>query len=121
MSAGGGSSPFWHGRSSGHSGGGDGSNGGFRASYAACVDIGPLYARRAAFLELGGFDEGISYPGQAGLGLDFELSMRGFESHRRRRGGGTAPLAGRLCMAVPARLNGTPDSSRKSHPAPLPR
>lgn len=107
MSAGGGSSPFWHGRSSGHSGGGDGSNGGFRASYAACVDIGPLYARRAAFLELGGFDEGISYPGQAGLGLDFELSIRAWVRGHTVGAVATAPRrwpAG-FVMAVPARLN----------------
>ena len=75
MNAGGGSSPIWRshnsrsGASAGSSSGGGGGGGveAFRASYAACVDIGPLFARREAFQRLGGFDEGMSYPGQVSM------------------------------------------------------
>ena len=65
MNAGGGSSPMWrsHAERGGASAGSSSGSSGveeFRASYAACVDIGPLFARRQAFLRLGGFDEGMS-------------------------------------------------------------
>ena len=47
-----------------------------KAEYVACADIGPLVVRRDAFLRLGSFDEGFSYPGRGALGFDFELSTR---------------------------------------------
>ena len=44
--------------------------------FIGCVDIGPLVARRSAFIDVGGFDEGISPPGFPGIGLDFDISIR---------------------------------------------
>eukprot|EP00937_MAST-01D_sp_MAST-1D-sp2_P007787 g7787.t1 len=44
--------------------------------FIGCVDIGPFVLRRTAFLDAGGFDEGISPPGFPGIGLDFDLSIR---------------------------------------------
>ena len=46
------------------------------AEYVSCADIGPMVVRRDAFASLGSFDEGFSYPGQGGIGLDFDLSTR---------------------------------------------
>ena len=55
---------------------------GFKADYAACVDIGPLVARKRDFFMLGMFDEKFSAPGQGGVGLDFDLSTRAWLSNR---------------------------------------
>lgn len=109
MNAGGGASPMWRRRRGERRAAADvsGAGAGFRASYAACVDIGPLFATRDAFHRLGGFDEGMSYPGQAALGLDFELSIRAWikgyavgamNAAPRRRPAG-------FVLAVPARLS----------------
>lgn len=63
-----GSMPRWHGRN-------------FSACYAACVDIGPMFVRRDAFMRLGGFDERLSLPGRSGIYLDFELSLRAWQNN----------------------------------------
>ena len=44
--------------------------------FIGCVDIGPFVARRSAFFDVGGFDEGISPAGFPGIGLDFDISIR---------------------------------------------
>ncbi len=49
---------------------------GLRAEYVACVDIGPFLVRRTDFESMGGFDEGFSFPGQGGVGFDYEMSLR---------------------------------------------
>jgi len=56
--------------------------GGFKAEYAACVDIGPLVARKRDFFAMGMFDSNFSPPGRGGIGLDFDLSMRAWLSNR---------------------------------------
>lgn len=45
-------------------------------AYVDAVGIGPLFVRRSSFLELGGFDLGLSRPGEPGIWLDFELCLR---------------------------------------------
>ena len=47
-----------------------------RAQYAALVDVGPLFLRRAAFHDVGGFNEGFSMPGHNGHYHDWEFSTR---------------------------------------------
>ena len=47
-----------------------------KAEYVSCTDIGPYVVRRDAFMRLGALDEGFSYPGQGGMGLDCELATR---------------------------------------------
>ena len=47
-----------------------------KAQYAALVDVGPIAARRSAFMSVGGFDEAFSYPGLGAIFFDFELSLR---------------------------------------------
>ena len=43
------------------------------------VNIGPLFVRRDTFHVVGGFDESFSCPGEPGIGLDVELSLRVWE------------------------------------------
>jgi GT2 family glycosyltransferase len=40
------------------------------------VNLAPLVIRRSLFAEVGGFNVNFSCPGQPGIGLDFELSIR---------------------------------------------
>ena len=44
--------------------------------FAARVNAAPLFARRRTFLQLGGFRTDLSCPGEAGIGFDFEYSLR---------------------------------------------
>lgn len=43
--------------------------------YCQAANLGPFVARRKAFLQVGGFDESFSCPGDPGIGLDFEISF----------------------------------------------
>lgn len=47
-----------------------------RAQYAALVDVGPLFLRTRAFMEVGSFNEGFSEPGKQGSYHDWEFSTR---------------------------------------------
>jgi GT2 family glycosyltransferase len=44
--------------------------------FAYKVNLAPMLTRRSLFAELGGFNHNFSCPGQPGIGLDFELSIR---------------------------------------------
>lgn len=52
-------------------------------SFVDAVWIGPLFFRRDAFLELGGFDLRFSGPGEPGIWLDYDICMRMWLSGRR--------------------------------------
>ncbi len=64
--------------------------------------IGPMFFRREVFLELGGFDLAFSGPGEPGIWLDYDISLRAWLSGRqvgvyrsspfRRRVGGQGTL-----------------------------
>lgn len=47
------------------------------------VGIGPIFIRRDAFMELGGFDLRLSGPGEPGIWLDYDLCLRMWLSGRR--------------------------------------
>ena len=44
--------------------------------FAYKVNLAPMITRRSLFAEVGGFNHNFSCPGQPGIGLDFELSIR---------------------------------------------
>lgn len=45
-------------------------------TFVEAVCIGPVFFRRSVFEELGGFDTGLSSPGESGVWLDYELCVR---------------------------------------------
>jgi GT2 family glycosyltransferase len=45
-------------------------------TFVEAVCIGPVFFRRSVFEELGGFDTGLSAPGESGVWLDYELCVR---------------------------------------------
>ena len=49
---------------------------GFDFQFVGAVDLAPVSFRRAALLDVGGFDEGMSEPGQCGILSDWEISSR---------------------------------------------
>ena len=50
--------------------------------FAYKVNLAPMITRRSLFAEVGGFNHNFSCPGQPGIGLDFELSIRMWELGR---------------------------------------
>lgn len=60
--------------------------------FVDAVWIGPLFFRRDAFLELGGFDHTFSGPGEPGIWLDYDLCMRMWGTGRRVALFGTEPF-----------------------------
>ena len=55
---------------------GGGGGGSLPFMFVAGVNIGPLLARREAFLRVGAFDEAYSCAGEPGIQLDTELSLQ---------------------------------------------
>ena len=49
---------------------------GMRYQYVAVADFAPLVVRATAYADVGGCDEGGVPPGESGIHLDFELSLR---------------------------------------------
>ena len=45
------------------------------------VNLGPLLIRKDVFLALGGFKQSLSRPGEPGIGLDWDLSLRAWEAN----------------------------------------
>ena len=70
------------------------------------VNIGPLFIRRETFHILGGFDESFSCPGEPGIGLDVELSLRVWELGKGvgvYYSGVSNGIGGRKSQSAPAR------------------
>ena len=49
---------------------------GLRYQYVMVADFAPLVLRAAAYADVGGVDEGAAPPGESGIMLDFELTLR---------------------------------------------
>ena len=49
---------------------------GMRYQYVAVADFAPLVVRATAYSDVGGCDEGAALPGESGILLDYELSLR---------------------------------------------
>ncbi|WP_339028220.1 glycosyltransferase family A protein [Bradyrhizobium symbiodeficiens] len=50
--------------------------------FVEAVGIGPMFFRRTDFQALGGFDEQLSRPGEPGIWLDYDISLRAWLSDR---------------------------------------
>ncbi len=51
--------------------------------FVEAVGIGPMFFRRADFLELGGFDLRLSGPGEPGIWLDYDICLRAWCAGRQ--------------------------------------
>jgi glycosyltransferase involved in cell wall biosynthesis len=56
---------------------------GVRFMFIDVVGIGPIFCRRTDFEALGGFDLGLSAPGEPGIWLDYDICLRAWLSGRQ--------------------------------------